>query len=417
MEGDVCPEKVHIRGLDNLATTDLKLFIEENQGSSGFERIEWVDDTSANFIYESAEASLQALLTFSLTQDVDPASLPVTQLRPAKSLSTHPDSMLSVRQAFTTDVKKSRAHEASRFYLMNPDKDPREMKRQRRDRGDGPQRRKRRQDDRDMAFDESMYDDDSGATDLLGPRKSPLQFSDDGGDDRRKRVRFDGNRGRDLFSKNSKSDGRLRNRSASPGKEGDGRFGFAEETSRSRRRSVTPPTRNRPSDLLPQRRGIELFPDKAGSVRGVELFPNKTPPAKSNRDLFPNKTPLSNHRRTDAFDAKDETSPVAFHHKQKEKTRDLFERINRPQTSFGRLSDAAQVSSHVDVAQADSTDDISVLGQAKGAQAGGFSIRGAAQGTEKSAQELFPDKFSNDLFAEKIQGRGGPRKRAQDLFG
>jgi hypothetical protein len=43
----------------------------------------------------------------------------------------------------------------------------------------------------------------------------------------------------------------------------------------------------------------------------------------------------------------------------------------------------------------------------------GFAIKGA------SVKELFPDRFGNsgkELFAEKIEGRGRQRQRAEDLF-
>ena len=47
------------------------------------------------------------------------------QLRTAKPLSSRPDVALHVRMALQDDRKKPRAHEASRFYLMHPEHDPR----------------------------------------------------------------------------------------------------------------------------------------------------------------------------------------------------------------------------------------------------------------------------------------------------
>jgi hypothetical protein len=44
-------------------------------------------------------------------------------------------------------------------------------------------------------------------------------------------------------------------------------------------------------------------------------------------------------------------------------------------------------------------------------QASGFSIRGAA---DNDGTELFKDR---ELFGQKIKGRGGPRRKAEDLFG
>lgn len=63
--------------------------------------------------------------------------------------------------------------------------------------------------------------------------------------------------------------------------------------------------------------------------------------------------------------------------------------------------------------------------------AGGFSIRGMAnkrgddqgiaiKGTGPTVRELFPDKFGTnagkELFAEKLEGRGKRRQKAEDMF-
>lgn len=61
---------------------------------------------------------------------------------------------------------------------------------------------------------------------------------------------------------------------------------------------------------------------------------------------------------------------------------------------------------------------------------GGFSIRGMAskrgpdqgiaiKGTGPTVKELFPEKFGNagkELFAEKLEGRGRRRQKAEDMF-
>ena len=61
---------------------------------------------------------------------------------------------------------------------------------------------------------------------------------------------------------------------------------------------------------------------------------------------------------------------------------------------------------------------------------GGFNIRGIAskrgsdqgiaiKGTGATVKELFPEKFGNaskELFAEKIEGRGRRRQKAEDMF-
>ena len=47
----------------------------------------------------------------------------------------------------------------------------------------------------------------------------------------------------------------------------------------------------------------------------------------------------------------------------------------------------------------------------------GIAIKGRAA---KSVKELFPGKFgenaSKELFSDRLVGRGGPRRKAEDLF-
>lgn len=43
----------------------------------------------------------------------------------------------------------------------------------------------------------------------------------------------------------------------------------------------------------------------------------------------------------------------------------------------------------------------------------------AIKGTGPTVKELFPDKFGNsgkELFAEKLEGRGRRRQKAEDMF-
>lgn len=59
--------------------------------------------------------------------------------------------------------------------------------------------------------------------------------------------------------------------------------------------------------------------------------------------------------------------------------------------------------------------DLSILGAAQQDQ--GFSIRGGANHVG-TIRELFPGKanLGKELFAEKLQGRGGKRNKAEDMF-
>ncbi|OCL07234.1 hypothetical protein AOQ84DRAFT_365130 [Glonium stellatum] len=454
------PEKVNIQGLDNLTTADVKYFASEYFPLDQFVRIEWINDTSANVTYETPDAAAAALDAFTDTEALGQSYIPPLQERNAKKLSTHPNAELKIRQATTKDVKAPRAHEASRFYLLNPDQDPRERKRLTRGRGGRPrddrgdyrrrrfddqEHRRRRDEDDNVAFDVSMYDDDAGSSipngsrngSRLGRRGSQSSITSSSESGRQKRVRFRARKD-DLFA-NRKSDGRLRDRSASPDPDGDGRMGFEEDENsirrRIRQRSLTPPSIRRERKSSAQDNSArELFPAQRTpsallsppASNEIELFPKKPSPAKRPKELFPHKTSISNHRRTDAFDAAAETADLfatgmaaPFKNGPGEpRSRDLADRISKKSSSYGRLN-AWPDSPAIDE-QAVEPDEITVRGSAQAEQVPGFSIRGAAQTAESTAKELFPLKaganFGKELFAEKIKGRGGPRRKAEDMF-
>ena len=54
---------MHLRGLDNLTTKDITAFANE-YSTHKFEKVEWIDDTSANIIYATGEMALSALESF-----------------------------------------------------------------------------------------------------------------------------------------------------------------------------------------------------------------------------------------------------------------------------------------------------------------------------------------------------------------
>jgi hypothetical protein len=66
---------------------------------------------------------------------------------------------------------------------------------------------------------------------------------------------------------------------------------------------------------------------------------------------------------------------------------------------------------------------LNIRGAAVGDQ--GMLIRGAAKGISikgnaKAVKELFPSKYNpnagKELFSDKLEGRGGQRRRAEDMF-
>ncbi|KAJ5921673.1 hypothetical protein N7454_009147 [Penicillium verhagenii] len=376
-------EKVHVRGVDELSTDNIKQFATSHFDHEVPSRVEWIDDTSANLIYSSADVGLQALLALTqVNEEEDASSLPPLRLRSAKLLASHPDSVLQVRSAVKSDRKQARAYEKSRFYLMHPEHDPRERlreelteRRQRGDTNDGDYRRRRFDDkelgrrrdrDGDDLFSANMYDD------------QPENHHSD----RRQRGQ------RELFPSDERASGRLRNRSASPGRD------TLEEGSRVDR---NPDTRRRFRERSPQlgrqNKGKELFPAEAGAR---ELFPNKPASSYIKKELFPSKP--SGHRRSDAFDATDESATS------------LGRRITAPQADVGSDPRIRGIAKDED------------QGFAIRAAGGGIQIKGRAA----SVRELFPSKYQNqadqsanagkELFSDTLDGRGGRRRRAEDMM-
>lgn len=174
------PYKVHIRGLDTFTPEDVKAYLAEHFGSGTYQRIEWIDDTSLNLVFDSESVAQGALTALAGVEIADVTQLPPLQSIVAKSFSKKPDSSLHVRFAVGGDRKVVGAAARSRFYLLHPEYDPEERKRRgeirgkyrdregygrRNDRERGSGRRKEeRIDDYDVnTFDVSLYDDDAPA--------------------------------------------------------------------------------------------------------------------------------------------------------------------------------------------------------------------------------------------------------------
>ncbi|KAI5283221.1 hypothetical protein KEM54_002307 [Ascosphaera aggregata] len=407
---DTNPEKVHIRGVDELTTDDIETLANEHFTEEAPTKIEWIDDTSANIVYSSAEVGLRALIALSQEQsEANGQTEDLLRLRLAKSLSTHPDSVLQVRSAVATDKKRARAHEASRFYLLHPEHDPRERSRnapRRRnhgrrydqdeeDDGEGGYNR-RRFDNRehkrrlDIASDqnltESMYDDDVDMDeDII----------------RRGRESVRGKGRKELFPNDANGSHRLRGRSTSPihSRRDDGSAGgFRTRSPRLRR------FRNE-DDERAKNRGKELFPTPK------ELFPAKSPPTtaydSSTSFLKGNGSAVSRHRRSIAFDAADVTASLSRRMSTSESSASAANKTNKAVELFPQYTST-------------DTQRLKIKGAVNNKTTSdmGIQIKGAASA---SVRELFPSKFNpnqgKELFSDKIQGRGGRRRRAEDMFG
>ena len=398
---DLASDKVHIRGLDDLTTKDIEFFSLEHF-SIAPERIEWIDDTSANLVFDAPNTASDALSQLTSASIQTDSELSPLDLRPAKIFTSHSNLNLQVRIALATDRKRPRAHETSRFYLLHPEHDPREQRRRRggrdnstrdyrRRRYSDEEDRRRRRKDTDDGFDASMYDDNGPSSAHNTAASSPI-----------------GRSRRDVDSYRP-----LRDRSASPHR----------SDSTSRRRKRTPPPSYRPHDPDPfprENKDKELFPQRIRKPRGKDLFSNKLLATKMKKDLFPHKASASNHRRTDAFDAADETADLFAGRMTVPFTdgasggKSLAQRITKaPESAYGRLNGKDETS--IDIGDSFGHQDQAL--SIRGASSQGFSIKGGAShvGTIK---DLFPGKANagKELFAEKLQGRGGPRTKAEDLF-
>lgn len=421
---NITPHKIHIRGLDDLSTGDITVFLREHIPSNPHSRVEWIDDTSANIIFPTPALTLKALEQLTSPNKTD-VLLSDLQLRAAKAYSARPELSLQIRPALITDQKRPRAYEASRFYMMHPDLDPREKARRekapggsgyRRRRYGTDEQRRRKRNDQDEGFDASMYDDGAGLPAESAGRSKIIRTSSSlhsinsseepfNPGDRRSRRRGD------YFRPGA------RNRSASPAMDVD------EDTqdAPSRRTRRRPP----PIGLADERHHVsvqnsnrELFPSKTsmGTVltetTKQDLFPNKKHAVNLKKELFPRKSHAVHHRRSDAFDAADATADLFANRLAFTKHAGAGEAPKSSSSSYRRLN--------AEPAMDSVEDGLSIRGTAK--QDTGFTIRGvAADGTRVGViKELFPDKagpnLGKELFAEKLQGRGGRRNRAEDMF-
>ena len=439
---ELAPHKVYICGVEELTTSDIQTFSFEHYPlTKNPPRVEWIDDTSANLVFGGEETAMVALRHFTLAFDKSEL-LPISQLRAAKTLSTHPGSSLHVRIAATTDQKRPRAYEASRFYMMHPEHDPREQSRRdgsfqtnsdyRRKGYSNDEHRRRRRKDKEDGFDASMYDD-GGASN----RRGSISSSANG-------RGIEGRRNARLYSDSYRPARDQRNvaqnsedRSASP----NGRNRHSPLPSYRSRDPHPFPHENKGKELFPSipragrnadRNAKDLFSSKmlnAGVTKalystesalaretvpnGKDLLSNRMRAAEVKKELFPDKVNPSKHSRSDAFDAADATA-------------DLF--ANGMSVPFmdgpsSRENPTPRLRSSGSKSQIDGGD-VDVGLNIRGAsrkQNQGFLIRGgAAVNAIGTIKELFPGKAASnagkELFAEKVEGRGTRRNRAQDMF-
>jgi len=339
------------------------LYVGEHYGV--VDKVEWVDDTSANLVFMSESIAQEALISLSAVPIADPTQLPALECLPAKPISAKPEVSLQVRLAVASDRKQAGAAARSRFYLLHPEHDPEERRRREggrnryreRDsrgyRGRGRDERRYHSDEEDEGetgptyFDASFYDDDEQA---LASRTRPRSSSPRRGTER---IGFEGDKSsRELFPDrlaSARQRGCRRSRSASPARTRDGHQG---------------------RDILHDNRSeAERIKNRLGENGAKELFPSKTS--------------VLGVSQLDQLESA---------------------------TRSTRISDSTTPSSFQIKGMAANSDTTT---------GGGLSIKGTASATT-SAKELFPGKFGSnagkELFSSRLEGRGRPRQKAEDLF-
>ncbi|KAF5595414.1 hypothetical protein FPCIR_4452 [Fusarium pseudocircinatum] len=351
------PTKIHIKGVDSLHTTDIKAYVKAHFGD--VDRIEWIDDSSANLLFPSEPTARDAIVALSSVPVADASALAIGETLPAKPFGGKPEISLQVRFAVQSDKKEVGAALRSRYYLLHPEHDPEERRRRNqenrsryRDRDDGYHRggegRRRRASDDDVeTFEASMYDD--------APR--PTRRRRDSDIEERPRSYARENQGKELFSGRKTQ----RDRSASPRRDNDGDDLMGERASSSGNRA----------------RARDLKDRISGSNNSKELFPTKKSIKQfggGNLDTL--------ERAIGSARLKDEDRPKIV---------------------------------SVPSARGDGNS-FNIRGMASQQGSGeGFAIKGAASA---NARELFPTKFGGDNTGKELfgGGRSKQRQKAEDLF-
>jgi hypothetical protein len=406
------PSKVFIQGLEVMNPNDVKFYVAQycSEYSVDLERIEWIDDNSANLIFASADIAEQALTILAVDPVPNVSLLSPRHLLPAKPYSNRPEINLHVRLALESDKKQAGAASRSRFYLLNPEYDPEERRRRSevrryrdRDRDSFSRGRGRntRTGESEEPFDVNLYDDGysgrvrsrrgrstSPGMQLLEPRAVLDSY-------------LPSNRGKELFPDVTGSKQRAsRDRSASPTRDPNSQsdtYSASEETwSTARERN-----RNRAhalkSHMSRQNRVKELFPTETETTSKNGRLGDKAEDAA---------TLLAKGITLPLMDGSSDTPgpPIP--------SRKLEDRITIPGSGRGKMADRVTTPT----AAENSTFNIRGAASQRSSDSG-FAIKGAAG---KTVKELFPDKFGSnagkELFGDGPVGRSRQRKRAGDLF-
>lgn len=361
------PNKIHIRGVDTLHTNDIKAYVKSRFGP--VDRVEWIDDTSANLVFGSESTARDALAALSAVPVADATALAIGETLPAHAVEGRPETTLRIRFAMLGDRKEAGAALRSRYYLLHPEHDPEERRRRNQhhhhdggryryrdregdygDRGHGGRHRRRQDEDEVETFEASMYDD------APRPRASSQRRESDEEDRPRSYARE--NRGKELFGESKPR----RNRSASPRRDRDG----------------DDPMGNRAASS-----------SGTGNRARARTMRDRTSDDTGAKELFPTKGRGAATRGSSRLDQLERA--IGSAHLREE---------DRPKI--------------VAVPEASSGGAFNIRGMANQRGDGeGFSIKGAA-----NARELFPDRFGGGNAGKELfdGSKAKKRQKAEDLF-
>lgn len=115
------PESLNLQGVNNFDPTDPTYYAMEHCGANQrVKQLRWVNDSSVNLEFYSAEDAAAALNILT-HPEVNPNSLAPQEGRRAKPFSKHPDVVLTVRESNSGDQKPRGAANRSNYYKHNPD--------------------------------------------------------------------------------------------------------------------------------------------------------------------------------------------------------------------------------------------------------------------------------------------------------
>ncbi|KAF2709325.1 hypothetical protein K504DRAFT_455070 [Pleomassaria siparia CBS 279.74] len=407
------PESLNLQGVSNFGPNDPSDYSLEHCPEISVKRLRWVNDNSVNIEYYSPRDAADALSVLTDPQAGDLSSISAQTSRTARGYSRKPNNVLKIRECNSGDQKAKNAAVRSQFYQKNPQARTRDRGQERE--RDGERRRPQRDyldydgmDNtgprrRSVSYNESMYDDAPSPNDVNSNRNG--RNNNRGRDGRNRDV--------DSYRPGAKSPresqfGRLRDRSASPGDDGDGRLGFAEDGSsmrrryRSRSRSQNERRRRAPSNERWTHQQSASFSNRGRGDSGGRWLKNSELPQTSREPAFYKVDMGSNHRRMDAVDDTSKGSLLSRMTKDGQPLvaprRSLASRITRDdneegEESFGRLkgdNSAPRFSEFAESAppkrdlasrmtRDDSDDDVNDSFNIRGrSQNNGFNIRGTA---------------------------------------